>query len=371
MPHPPIRLDDATLSEFRSRLARAAPNGPEAASGTVNLALGTIAAANLFHTSIFVRPVGGEYTPLEFDSGNSVLVMPSYEQIKDLDPTGSTYRVIEENVPEPFGSNAYLVGGPIEIEQSDGSAYRIEDCTFFACDSSSPTSNFGVGCIMPVPAFGTSGTTVKSPIAYDPNFCCGIVDFADPAEMLSQDNTLVANKASVFTLCKSIPGEFNVFEILPSVGWMSLRPKSLSIAGTATGWPGTLEAPIAMIDTGGGPAFLSDPNSVLITKEWPNEVDFNPQGWKPSDTCVSVQDAITIEIGNGNSSYSFSIDPAQIPALADTPTLMMCKRHAYMMGVNGMNLGGVSALFNYIGIDYERARVGFASKSPGQALSAE
>jgi hypothetical protein len=40
----------------------------------------------------------------------------------------------------------------------------------------------------------------------------------------------------------------------------------------------------------------------------------------------------------------------------------MCKQCSYMNGQNGMNIGGLSALFNFILIDYVSALVGFKAK---------
>jgi multisubunit Na+/H+ antiporter MnhB subunit len=43
-------------------------------------------------------------------------------------------------------------------------------------------------------------------------------------------------------------------------------------------------------------------------------------------------------------------------------TLVMCERNSFMMGQNGMNIGGISALMNAILIDYTNARVGLKPK---------
>jgi len=43
-------------------------------------------------------------------------------------------------------------------------------------------------------------------------------------------------------------------------------------------------------------------------------------------------------------------------------TLVMCKVNDYMMGKQGMNIGGLSALFNTILIDYGHAKVGLKPK---------
>ena len=55
-----------------------------------------------------------------------------------------------------------------------------------------------------------------------------------------------------------------MMEIIPGVEWMSLIPKSLTIGSTQTAWPGDVTAPIAMVDTGGGPVFLSDPKWIRL-----------------------------------------------------------------------------------------------------------
>jgi hypothetical protein len=46
-------------------------------------------------------------------------------------------------------------------------------------------------------------------------------------------------------------------------------------------------------------------------------------------------------------------------------TLVMCKLNSFMMGKQGMNTGGISALVNYILVDYQQSQVGLKPKSRG------
>jgi hypothetical protein len=66
--------------------------------------------------------------------------------------------------------------------------------------------------------------------------------------------------------------------------------------------------------------------------------------------------------------FTYRIQAAKLPALAQGLTLVMCKTCKFMYTdaaknpQNGMNIGGLSALFNYILIDYVNAKVGLKAK---------
>jgi hypothetical protein len=122
-----------------------------------------------------------------------------------------------------------------------------------------------------------------------------------------------------------------------------------------------LSSPIAMIDTGGGPIFLSDPNGYLINTNWPEPVP-SPPWTAGSLSCESTEDDISIELSDEQGSFKYNIDAASLPAPAQGLTLVMCRICEYMMGNQGMNIGGLSALFNFILIDYAAAKVGLKPK---------
>ena len=86
-----------------------------------------------------------------------------------------------------------------------------------------------------------------------------------------------------------------MFNIIPELTWMAVKAISLSIQGIQTAWTGSVGNPIAVIDTGGGPVFLSDPNKYVCTNPWPRTVP-NPQWTADSDTCESIDDAIGVVI---------------------------------------------------------------------------
>src|SRR5207248_2837302 len=115
---------------------------------------------------------------------------------------------------------------------------------------------------------------------------------------------------SWLTLYKTLPPGYSLFGILPNTEWMSLIPLALSIGTNKTPWPGTATSPIAMVDTGGGPVFLSDPNQYVCTSTWPNPVS-NPAWASSSDTCESTSNAITVSLGDGAGAFSYTIDPSQ------------------------------------------------------------
>ena len=118
---------------------------------------------------------------------------------------------------------------------------------------------------------------------------------------------------------------------------------------------------VAIIDTGGGPVFLSDPNGYVYKTEWPDPAD-NPTWTSSSVACRSTADLIGIQVGDGTNAYSYVLDPSQFPQAAQGLTLVMCEENHYMMGQQGMNTGGITALTNYLMINYKDAKVGFKPK---------
>jgi hypothetical protein len=152
-----------------------------------------------------------------------------------------------------------------------------------------------------------------------------------------------------------------MFDIIPNLEWMSLTAKALSIGAARTLWPGTVSSPIAMIDTGGGPVFLSDPNGYVYSTQWPDP-EANPAWTSDSVNCQSTSDVIALELGDKNGSISYKIDTSVLPPSVQGLTLVMCKLNSYMMGQQGMNIGGISALANDILVDYQRCQVGLKPK---------
>ena len=144
---------------------------------------------------------------------------------------------------------------------------------------------------------------------------------------------------------------------------MSLIPKSLTIGTVATQWPGAVTSPIAMVDTGGGPVFLSDPNGYVYNASWPLPATC-PMWTSTSESCVCVSDDVTLELvaSDQSTSIKYTIHTSDLPPSVQGLTMVMCKVNRYMMGQQGMNIGGISALFNSILIDYANAKVGLKPK---------
>ena len=61
--------------------------------------------------------------------------------------------------------------------------------------------------------------------------------------------------------------------------------------------------------------------------------------------------------------YTYTVDTAGLPTSVQGLTLVMCKYNSFMMSQQGMNIGGISALFNDILIDYSGSRVGLKPKT--------
>jgi hypothetical protein len=152
-----------------------------------------------------------------------------------------------------------------------------------------------------------------------------------------------------------------MLDIVPDTPWMALRPLSLTIGGTLTQWPGRTQA-IAMLDTGGGPAYLTDPNGLVYSKGWLPPAP-NP-GWTSSSTnCNSTLASVGITLGDGTSSFSYQINESLLPASTQGLVLVMCENNYFMFNKYGMNIGGISMLATRMLIDFRNAKVGLAPAS--------
>jgi hypothetical protein len=149
---------------------------------------------------------------------------------------------------------------------------------------------------------------------------------------------------------------------------MALKPLSLSIGGAATGWPSGLDAPIAMIDTGGTQPYLSDPDGKTSAAMSGSTGGALP-GWvnnteAPSTMCSATSSVIGVELGDGTNSYAYTIDLAALPETDRATSLVVCTKCGFMRNQSGMNIGGLSTLFNSLMIDVADKRVGLMKKSP-------
>jgi hypothetical protein len=303
--------------------------------------------------------------PLVVDSGNFSLIVPDYEDIAGLANFSRDYAVVATNVIEPWGCPASILQGPIEIPTQDGSVYEISNCLFYACTGANPagdrTANFGTGCISPW--YQQGNVTIKSPLSFDATYPYAEFNYAAANQIFAVGTQPNIAQGSSLTLYRAMPQGYQTFDIIKNLMWMSLIPRSLSVGGIETAWPGTVASPpIAMVDTGGGPVFLSDPNGYLYKANWPDPVP--PPWWTSpgSVSCESTKDDIAIGLGDDRNSFSYRIDTSALPASVQGLTLVMCEMCEYMMGNQGMNIGGISALFNKILIDYVSGKVGFKAK---------
>lgn len=395
------------ITDARAKALAQGPQAPSAAP-SITIPLTTISLENNFDALIKIKfagapdattaclwnDVGVEGNPspcLIVDSGNSTLIVPDFDCIKKLRGFDQNYKVLvdESNTTEPFGCPAVILRGPIQIP-APGGYHEIKDCVFYACTDSKPgdhdnkrTANFGIGWISPWQYTGNQKVpTIQSPLTYNATYPYAEIKFAGAATALTAgaDDPKVAEGSSLTVYRRdAVLPHFRMFEITRGPSWMSLIPRSLAIGDIQTAWPGPTPPPlIAMIDTGGGPVFLSDPCGLIYTTRWPNIVPLPDWTSDPSSLsflCQSVNDDLTIAIGDRNDTYFYRIDTARLPAADQGLTLVMCNTCSYMEttdGVNnqGMNIGGLSALFNDILIDYESGRIGFKPKVPAAAQPA-
>jgi hypothetical protein len=116
-----------------------------------------------------------------------------------------------------------------------------------------------------------------------------------------------------------------------------------------------------MVDTGGGPVFLSDPENYLRNTNWPNAAPGTlPDFWASS--CKGISDDLTFSLSDGSQSISLSIVTKALTPAVQGLCLVMCEKCNFMRGEDGMNIGGLTALFYSILIDYKNAKIGFRSK---------
>jgi hypothetical protein len=357
----------ATIATMRLRMGLAAAPAPITTS--VSIPLTTVSLQTNFDAMIHITYPWkqGAAVELMVDSGNASLIVPSFDDIAHLPNAAHAYRVLARGVTEPWGCPANIVQGPIQIPMKDGGVYTIKDCVFYACTGPNPngakaTANFGTGWVSPWPSNGA--ITLQSPLSYDKTFPYAEFRYAPAAQMLSVAATPDVNQSSQLTLTKTMPSGYRTFDIKRDCQWMSLTPKSLKIGNQLTGWPGQRDS-IAMIDTGGGPVFLSDPDNFIFSRTWPDATG-NPAWAGPPDSvsCQSTFDQITIEVGDDHASYSYTIDTSHLPAPVQGLTLVMCEKCYYMMENDGMNVGGISALFNDIVVDYKAGKIGLRPKGP-------
>ncbi len=364
------RLGPAARARASARWRDVAPAAAlVAAADTVSIPLTTVSLRSAFDSTIIVRLRGSAQPDIDLlvDSGNSMLILPSWQDIAAA-PAAADYAVLGDSV-EPWGCPAKVVRGPIEIPTVDGGAFEIVDCTFYACTGPSPdtgatTSNFGVGCLSPWTSSRWNqpdgiGAVLRAPLADAAGMGFATFEYAPADDVLAIDaQTPQVHAGSLLTLSASEPAGFVWLGIVPGLPWMSLRPRALSIDGTRTAWPGDTGA-IAMVDTGGTCVFLSDPQDLVCRATWP-PVAANPDWTAQSTACESTAGTLGLELGDPDGNvYGYTVDPAKLPAAAQGLTLVMCHENSFMWGQDGLNTGGLSALFNAIAIDYAGQRVGF------------
>jgi hypothetical protein len=383
--HAPVLRTQAQKDLVRDRLSalakqrqqRPAPVAPMAAAagGPISIPLDTVTSDGDFDTNINItyRNAAPNFSiPMLLDTGNSTLIVPDFSAIATLPDFCTNYKVLNYNATEPWGCPACIVSGPIVIPIDATTSYEIPNCVFYACTADNPdgvsgrTANFGAGCVTPWTAGDASA--VQSPLSYRADY-----HFAEfvyvPAPALTDGGTPTVTEGSYLNLYAAMPATagYQMFDIVKYSRWMALRPKSVSIGTTLTKWPGPLQTnPITMIDSGGGPVFLSDPNDRVWPATWPGATAVALPFWTPGSICCqSIDGDLTIVLqDDGGKNYSYSIERARLPPPAQGLTLVMCRTCNKMQSQEGMNIGGLSFLFNYVLIDYAAAQIGFKARLP-------
>lgn len=343
---------------------------PVADGSPVSIMLTTISMGGNFDAWINIQFPNGDSpvtTSLLVDSGNTTLIIPNGEDLVGV----AGYTVLG-TATEPWGCPANVVRGTVQIPQVNGQLYEIENCVFYACtgnnSSGQRTANFGAGNISPWSGNGWNvpsglGVTMQSPLSYNTAYPYAEFVYAPSGNVLSTDDNHVVNNESILMLYSTAPAGYTMMDIIKNIEWMSVVPHSLKVGSTETGWPGTVNNPIAMVDTGGGPMFLSDPNGEVYDKTWPDTVAC-PAWASSSENCNCVSDRLEIGLieSGGTTSYNYVIDTGAMASSVQGLTAVMCKVNAFMMSQQGMNIGGISMLFNRLLINYGGTQLGLAPK---------
>ncbi len=341
---------------------------PAAPAASISIPLTTVSRDGNFDACINISYRGAPASlavPLTVDSGYFSLIVPDFDVIAALPNFTTDYAILADKATEPWECPAKILRGPIRLPTQTGGVHEIPNCVFYACTGPNKknerTANFGAGCITP---WGRVGDiTLQSPLSFDPVYRYAEFNYVPASQIFTATNQAYLARGSLLTLYRTMPPGYRMFDIIRNLAWMSLIPHSLSIGAVHTDWPGLLGLPpIAMVDTGGGPVFLSDPNAAVYTTPWPDLVPSPPWTSPGSLPCESTKQAITIEVGDIASAYSYRIDTTPLPPPVQGLTLVMCEACEFMRRNQGMNLGGISALFNTILIDFATNKVGFKAK---------
>jgi hypothetical protein len=352
----------------------------------VRLQLTTVSLASNFDALISIRFDGqapGTWTQLIVDSGNSTLIVPCWEAISGR----PGYTVLVEEATEPWGCPAKVVSGPIELETCDNQTFRIDDCTFYACtgpnDNGQRTANFGAGRLRPSSdAAGNvhrkpevhslmADPPMLAPLAYATDYPFAEFDYAPASQIQLTRSRVTVDAHSSLVLYRSMPQRpYTIMDTIPGQAWMSVRPKSVTTAGGAIRWRDDISdtdphSPIAMVDSGGGPVLVNDPDGQVAMQ--PDPVSCPNWTTDPATPCVDCKcscGSVTLVLENASRSvtYTYTINTQCKAAPEQGLSLVPCKSNYFLFNRPGINIGGLSLLSNYLLIDYHTGNVGLAPK---------
>jgi len=167
---------------------------------SINISLSTVSLNGSFDAYLYVSFAGSApntNVSLLLDSGNTVLVVPRWEDIAAIPEWQAQYTILGQ-ATEPWGCPVNVVQGPIQLVTDTGEPFVIENCVFFACTGDSGagggrTANFGAGCIQPWSASGWNTPAnipvmVKSPLAYATGYPFAEFDYATADEVFNSTN---------------------------------------------------------------------------------------------------------------------------------------------------------------------------------------
>ncbi|MGY3238541.1 hypothetical protein ACVWZ4_000826 [Bradyrhizobium sp. USDA 4472] len=368
--HPPLMIDRSeieSVSSFLTLLVEKRQATSEIAIATdadIRIPIDSVSKDGNFDAYVHVGLAGGGHPNIKLlvDSGNSTLILPRFDEIQRLPNFKKSYKIEAEDVREPWGAPANIVTGPIVLPRAGGT-HTISSCTFYACtdvnDCGEYTANFGIGCVDPWSA-GDSHE-LRSPLSYGADYVQ--IDYAPVDQVLASGGKLRVAPGSYLTLCRAKPDGFSTtLKILQNLAWMALKPQSLVIGAQRTDWPGKGEnTSVAMIDTAGGPVFLSDPENYLRKRDWPETLpETIPDFWVSS--CKGMSADLAFSLTDGKETVLLTIRSKALTPAVQGLSLIMCDKCEFMRAQDGMNIGGLTALFYSILIDYKNARVGFKPK---------
>jgi len=303
----------------------------------------TLASSDIYVNINFGDSGNGDYnTSTLVDTGNHVLIMDSFDQLKAVQPSVQIIR----SGTEPWGHSAHFVQGKFSISTAGGGVLTLE-AQFWACTEAGCMNNIGLA----------NGWDSQSPLMNQPSIDYVTFDYQQKQMLLNPEYD-----------CPSWMG----IDDRSGMIWPFVYIDELDVNGVRTEWAKGKDGPpqywrnpgtMGMFDTGGGPIFLATqnipiPNSGLPKPQgtgqcsafysWANETPCSPDclngGACPQYCgCECYYGDVAFKLESADSSVTKEINLTNADVAkgeAGVPTFIGCDK-ANLGGGDYANLGGV------------------------------